>query len=174
MIQLLSSRGVDISQRNFQQVIIRGDGKDQFNQIINQEISVLPPSKNLEVTINDKFMFAKNSFDQWSLVYLAEQDYKEVLKFISNINSNDEILASDYSYGQVYFEISGKNKDEFLNKLTQFDLRKKNFQDFSMAQTLIARVDCYIYNLNNRYIVTCNKSYEDYFKERLQDTANVN
>ncbi len=108
MTQLLSSRGVDISQRNFQQVIIRGDGKDQFNQIINQEISILPPSKNLEVTINDKFMFAKNSFDQWSLVYLVEQDYKEVLKFISNINSNDEILASDYSYGQVYFEISGK------------------------------------------------------------------
>ena len=79
MTQLLSSRGVDISQRNFQQVIIRGDGKDQFNQIINQEISVLPPSKNLEVTINDKFMFAKNSFDQWSLVYLVEQNYKEVL-----------------------------------------------------------------------------------------------
>ena len=77
MTQLLSSRGVDISQRNFQQIIIRGDGKDQFNQIINQEISILPPSKNLEVTINDKFMFAKNSFDQWSLVYLVEQNYKE-------------------------------------------------------------------------------------------------
>ena len=44
MTQLLSSRGVDISQRNFQQIIIRGDGKDQFNQIINQEISVLPLS----------------------------------------------------------------------------------------------------------------------------------
>ena len=106
MTQLLSSRGVDISQRNFQQVIIRGDGKDQFNKIINQEISILPPSKNLEVIKDDKFMFAKNSFDQWSLIYLVEQDYKEVLKFISNINSNDEILASDYSYGQVYFEKS--------------------------------------------------------------------
>ena len=94
MIQLLSSRGVDISQRNFQQIIIRGDGKDQFNQIINQEISVLPPSKNLEVTINDKFMFAKNSFDQWSLVYLVEQDYKEILKFISNINSEEAFLIS--------------------------------------------------------------------------------
>ena len=35
MTQLLSSRGVDISQRNFQQIIIRGDGKEQFNQIIN-------------------------------------------------------------------------------------------------------------------------------------------
>ena len=72
MTQLLSSRGVDISQRNFQQVIIRGDGKDQFNQIINQEISVLPPSKNLEVTINDKFMFAKNN----ELIYSCELGFK--------------------------------------------------------------------------------------------------
>ena len=83
MTQLLSSQGVDISQKNFQQVIIRGDGKDQFNQIINKEISILPPSKNLEVTKDDKVMLAKNSFDQWSLIYLVEQDYQEVLKFIS-------------------------------------------------------------------------------------------
>ena len=75
MTQLLSSQGVDITQRNFQQIIIRGDGKDQFNQMINREISALPPSKNLEVIINDKFMFAKNSFDQWSLIYLVEQGY---------------------------------------------------------------------------------------------------
>ena len=173
MMQLLSSKGVNISQRDFQQVIIRGDGKDQFNQIINQEISLIPPSKNLEVTINDKFMFAKNSFDQWSLVYLVEQDYKEVLKFISNINSNDEILASDYSYGQVYFEVSGENKNTFLNKLTQFDLRGKKFPDFTMAQTLIARIDCSIYNLKDKFLITCNRSFEDYFKQRLVDFKNL-
>ena len=86
MTQLLSSQGIDISQKNFQQIIIRGDGKDQFNEKINQEISTFPPSKNLEVTTNHKFIFAKNSFDQWSLVYLVEQDYKEILKFISKIN----------------------------------------------------------------------------------------
>ena len=173
MTQLLSSQGVDISQKNFQQVIIRGDGKEKFNQIINKEISILPPSKNLEVTKDDKFMFAKNSFDQWSLIYLVEQDYKDVLNFISNINSNDEILASDYSYGQVYFEISGKNRNEFLNKLTHFDLRLKKFPAFSMAQTLIAKIDCTIYNLKDKYIVTCNKSYEDYFKERLKDSIKL-
>ena len=173
MTQLLSSRGVDISQRNFQQIIIRGDGKDQFNQIINKEISILPPSKNLEVTKDDRFIFAKNSFDQWSLIYLVEHDYKEVLKFVSNINSNDEILASDYSYGQIYFEISGKNRNEFLNKLTHFDLRLKKFPVFSMAQTLIAKIDCSIYHLKDNYIVTCNRSFEDYFKERLKDTANI-
>ena len=173
MTQLLSSQGIDISQKNFQQIIIRGDGKDQFNQKINQEISTFPPSKNLEVTTNHKFIFAKNSFDQWSLIYLVEQDYKEILKFISTINSNDEILASDYSYGQVYFEISGENKNEFLNQLTHFDLRLKKFPAFTMAQTLIAKIDCTIYNLKDKYIVTCNKSYEDYFKERLKDSIKV-
>ena len=173
MTQLLSSQGIDISQKNFQQIIIRGDGKDQFNQKINQEISTFPPSKNLEVTTNDKFIFAKNSFDQWSLIYLVEQEYKEILKFISKINSNDEILASDYSYGQVYFEISGENKNEFLNQLTHFDLRLKKFPAFTMAQTLIAKIDCTIYNLKDKYIVTCNKSYEDYFKERLKDSIKV-
>ena len=69
------------------------------------------------------------------------------------MNLHENILASDYSYGQVYFEISGENKDEFLNKLTQFDLPRKKFPDFSMAQTLIARIDCYIYNLNEKYFV---------------------
>ena len=173
MTQLLSSQGIDISQKNFQQIIIRGDGKDQFNEKINQEISTFPPSKNLEVTTNDKFIFAKNSFDQWSLIYLVEQDYKEILKFISKINSNDDILASDYSYGQVYFEISGENKNEFLNQLTHFDLRLKKFPAFTMAQTLIAKIDCTIYNLKDKYIITCNKSYEDYFKERLKDSIKV-
>ena len=174
MKQLLSSQGIDISQKNFQQVIIRGDGKDKFNQIVNKEISILPPSKNLEVIKDDKLMLAKNSFDQWSLIYLVEQDYKEILKFISSINSNDEILASDYSYGQVYFEIEGENKDYFLNQLTHFDLREEKFPKSTMAQTVIARIECSIYNLGNKYIITCNKSFEDYFQQRLKDTASLN
>ena len=173
MTALISTDRVNITQKNFQQILIRGDGKDQFNQIINKETSLQPPSRNLEIKTSDKYIFAKNSFDQWTLVYLVEQDYKEIIKTISNLNSNDEILASDYSYGQVYFEVSGENKDEFLNKLTQFDLRNKNFPDLSMAQTLIARIDCYIYKLNDKYIVTCNRSYEDYFKERLTDLADL-
>ena len=174
MTTILSLEGIHIVQKNFQQVIIRGDGKEQFNQTINKEISVIPPSKNLEITLNDKFLFAKQSFNQWSLCYLVEQKYKDVLKFISNINLDDEILASDYSYGQVYFEVSGKNKNEFLNKLTHFDLRAKKFRNFTVAQTLIARIDCSIYNLKDKYMITCNRSFEDYFVERLRDTANIN
>ena len=173
MTQLLSSQGVDIAQRNFQQIIIRGDGKDQFNQMINQEISALPPSKNLEVIINDKFMFAKNSFDQWSLILTEKKEHHQILNLVSSINTNENILASDYSYGQVYFEIEGENKDYFLNQLTHFDLRLKKFPAFTMAETLIANIDCTIYNLKDKYIVTCNKSYEDYFKERLKDSIKL-
>jgi|TARA_B110000495_G_C22905948_1_gene528840 heterotetrameric sarcosine oxidase gamma subunit len=174
MTTILSLEGVHIVQKKFQQVIIRGDGNEQFNQIINKEISIIPPLKNLEITLSDKFLFAKHSFNQWSLCYLEEQNYKGVLKFISNINSNDEILASDYSYGQVYFEVSGKNRNEFLNKLTHFDLRAKKFLRLTLAQTLIARIDCSIYNLKDKYMITCNRSFEDYFVERLRDTANIN
>ena len=174
MTTVLSLEGVEIIQKNYQQVVIRGDGKDQFNQSINTELSIFPPSENLEIIINEKYLFAKQSFNQWSLIYLVEQNYKDVLKFVSHINLKDEILASDYSYGQVYFEISGDNKNEFLNKLTHFDLRTKKFSDLTMAQTLIARIDCSIYNLKDKYLITCNRSFEDYFKERLKDTAEIN
>ena len=171
---IASLEGVDIIQKNYQQVIIRGDGKEEFNQFINKELSMTPPANNLEVVTDANHLFAKQSIDQWSLIYLVEKKYKDILKFISNINSKDKILASDYSYGQIYFEVSGKNRNEFLNKLTHFDFRDKKFPEFSMAQTLIARIDCSIYNLKDKYIITCNRSFEDYFKERLQDTAKIN
>ena len=173
MTQLLALDGLDVHQKNFQQILIRGDGKEQFNQLVNKELAISPPIKNLELMINEKYLFAKNSFDQWSLLYLVQQDYKDILKFISTLNKQDEILASDYSYGQVYFEISGENKNLFLNKLTQFDLRLKKFPINSMAQTLIARIDCSIYNLKSKYLVTCNKSFESYFKDRLKDIASL-
>jgi len=173
MTNIISVDGVEITQKNFQQVLIRGDGKDKFNQTINKEISISPPSKNLEIMNKEKYIFAKNSFDQWSLIYTEETDYKEILEFISNVNVNDDILVSDYSYGQIYFEIVGKNKNVFLNKLTNFDLRSKNFPKFTMAQTLISRIDCHIYNLDEKFLVTCNRSYENYFKERFIDLQRI-
>ena len=173
MKTIVSLEGVDIIQKNYQQVIIRGDGKEEFNQFINKEISMTPPVNNLELVTDAEHLFAKQSIDQWSLIYLVEKKYKDILKFISNINSKDEILASDYSYGQIYFEVTGENRNEFLNKLTHFDFRAKKFPELSMAQTLIARIDCSIYNLKDKYIITCNKSFEDYFKERLQDTVKI-
>ena len=174
MKTIVALEGVDIIKKNYQQVIIRGDGKEEFNQFINKEISMTPPANNLEVVTDANHLFAKQSIDQWSLIYLVEKKHKYILKFISNINSKDEILASDYSYGQIYFEVTGENRNEFLNKLTHFDFRDKKFPEFSMAQTLIARIDCSIYNLKDKYIITCNRSFEDYFKERLHDTAKIN
>ena len=72
MKTIASLEGVDIIQKNYQQVIIRGDGKEEFNQFVNKEISMFPPSKNLEVITNNKLLFAKQSFDQWSLIYLVD------------------------------------------------------------------------------------------------------
>ena len=43
-----------------------------------------------------------------------------------------------------------------------------------MAQTLIAKIDCSIYNLKDKYIVTCNRSFEDYLKERLSSEGLLN
>ena len=57
MTKILSIEGVDIDQKNYQQVIIRGDGKDQFNQSVKKEVSILPPSKNLEIVTNEKNLF---------------------------------------------------------------------------------------------------------------------
>ena len=76
MKTIASLEGVDIIQKNYQQVIIRGDGKEEFNQLINKEISLSPPSKNLEVVTDSNHLFAKQSFDQWSLIYLLNKNIK--------------------------------------------------------------------------------------------------
>ena len=75
--------------------------------------------------------------------------------------------------GMAYFEITGENKNHYLSKLTHFDLRPKKFPVSTMAQTLIARIDCSIYHLEDKYLVTCHSSFEDYFKDRLQDAINL-
>ena len=59
MTKILSIEGLNISEKNYQQVIIRGDGREQFNQKINNEVSILPPSKNLEIITNEKYLFAR-------------------------------------------------------------------------------------------------------------------
>ena len=173
MKEIFSIRGLDIFQKNFQQVVLRSKEGDKFKEIINKETSLLPPSSNLAITSNDSFLFAKHSFDQWNLFYLEEKKHQDVLKFVSTVNSDEEILASDHSYGQVYLEISGEKRNYYLNKLTHFDLREKKFPVSTMAQTLIAKIDCSIYHLKDKYLITCNSSFEDYFKERLLDAINL-
>jgi len=173
MTIIASGKGIEITQTELQQILLRGKGDGGFAETVNKEISLLPPSDNLRTVSNDKFLFAKQSFDQWSLLCLVEESNEEILKLISAMNTNEEILASDYSQGQVYFEITGDNRNHYLSKLTHFDLRPKKFPVSTMAQTLIARIDCSIYHLKDKYLVTCNSSFEDYFKDRLQDAIDL-
>jgi len=42
-----------------------------------------------------------------------------------------------------------------------------------MAQTLVARIDCSIYHLQDKYVISCNSSFEDYFKDRFLDTISL-
>tara|TARA_B100000674_G_scaffold497662_1_gene532315 strand:- start:1467 stop:1988 length:522 start_codon:yes stop_codon:yes gene_type:complete len=173
MTRTFSGSGIYIAQKEFQQILLRGKGDGRFAETVNREISLLPPKDNLRIISDKNFLFAKQSFDQWSLICLKNKDDEELTKIITAINSNDEILASDCSYGQVYFEFSGDKIRDYLNKLTHFDFRSKKFPPLTMAQTLIARIDCAIYNLEDKYLITCNSSYEDYFKKRLQDTIDL-
>ena len=172
MMKSFSAKGMLVEQHDLQQILLRGKGDGDFAETVNKEISLLPPSDNLKIINNEKFIFAKQSFDQWSLVCLEKQSDKEMLKLVSAMNANEEILASDYS-NTLYFEFTGENKDHYLSKLTHFDLRPKKFPVSTMAQTLIARIECSIYHLQDKYLVTCHSSFEDYFKDRLQDAINV-
>ena len=165
--------GIYIAQRDFQQILLRGKGDGRFAETVNGEISLLPPKDNLRMISNENFLFAKQSFDQWSLICLKNKEEEALSKMVNTMNSNDEILASDCSYGQSYFEFSGDKMKDYLNKLTHFDFRSKKFPPLTIAQTLIARIDCTIYNLEDKYLITCNKSFEDYFKKRLQDTIDL-
>ena len=172
MTRTFVAKGMEIVQQDLQQILLRGKGDGSFADTVNKEVSLLPPKENLRMINNDEFLFAKQSFDQWSLLCLKAKTEKEILKLVSAFNANEEILASDYS-NTTYFEITGENKNYYLSKLTHFDLRPKKFLVSTMAQTLIARIDCCLYNLENKYLLSCHSSYEDYFKDRLQDAIDL-
>ncbi len=172
MMQTFSAKGMLVEQQDYQQVLLRGKGDGNFAETVNKEVSLLPPLDNLRMVNNDKFLFAKQSFDQWNLLCFEKKSDKEIIDLISSLNQNAEILASDYS-NTSYFEFTGDNKNHYLNKLTHFDFREKKFPVSTMAQTLIARIDCCIYHLKDKYLITCHSSFEDYFKKRLKDTIDL-
>ena len=172
MTRTFIANGMEIIQRDLQQILLRGKGDGSFADTVNKEISLLPPADKLRMINNDEFLFAKQSFDQWSLVCLKPKLDKEIYRLISAFNDNEEILASDYS-NTTYFQITGENKNHYLSKLTHFDLRPKKFPVSTMAQTLIARIDCCLYNLEDKYLLSCHSSFEDYFKDRLQDAIDL-
>jgi len=172
MTRTFFTKGMEIVQCDLQQILLRGKGDGSFADTINKEVSLLPPTDNLRMINNDEFLFAKQSFDQWSLVCLKPKPEKEMSRLIAAFNFNEEILASDYS-NTTYFEITGENKNYYLSKITHFDLRPKKFPVSTIAQTLIARIDCCLYHLEDKYLLSCHSSFEDYFKDRLQDAINL-
>ena len=87
-------------------------------------------------------------------------------------NEKASILATNFSDAQVFFQIGGNNTFYMLNKLTHFDFREKNFKAMTAAQTLVARIDCNIYRLENHMLISCNRSFADYFEDRLIDAVN--
>ena len=46
MTKIVSVAGIKVTQKNFHQIIIRGDGLEKFNKIIEEKTSIKPPSKN--------------------------------------------------------------------------------------------------------------------------------
>jgi heterotetrameric sarcosine oxidase gamma subunit len=130
------------------------------------------PNNNLQIKINENLLCSKNSFDQWNIISLKEM-INSFESQINELNKNGEILVTDFSEGQSYFEISGDNKSDALtqtlNKISHFDFREKMFPNLTSAQTLIARVDCAIYNLGSRFLITCNRSFGKYLEERFID-----
>ena len=77
MTNILSIPGVKVSQKDYHQIIIRGNGLEKFNNTIEEKTSIKPPSKNLEIKYDLNYLFAKNSFDQWSLILTEKKEHHQ-------------------------------------------------------------------------------------------------
>ena len=61
MKEIFSIRGLDIFQKNFQQIVLRSREVEKFNEIIKKETSLSSPSSNLAIESNENFLFAKTT-----------------------------------------------------------------------------------------------------------------
>ena len=172
MREVIRSNDVEIKTFSTNQIIIRGSGNSEFNNILNKKLKLLPPSDNLRIVSDDNHILAKMSFDQWNLIFLNDNKDFKVQKICEDFNEKASILATNFSDAQVFFQIGGNNAFYMLNKLTHFDFREKNFKAMTAAQTLVARIDCNIYRLENHMLISCNRSFAEYFEDRLIDAVN--
>ena len=172
MRDIIRSNEVEIKKIFAHQVIIRGSGDSKFNNLLNKKLKLLPPLDNLRIVSDDNHILAKLSFDQWNLIFLNKNEDLKVQNFCQDINENSDLLATNISDAQVFFQISGENTYSMMNKLTHFDFREKSFKPMTAAQTLMARIDCNFYKLNSHILVSCNRSFSDYLEDRLIDAVN--
>ena len=172
MRDVIRSNDVEIKTSHYQQINIRGNGNSEFNNIVNKLFKLLPPVDNLRIVADDNHILAKLSFDQWCVLFQNQTSDLKTNKYIEKLNKTSSILASNYSDAQIYFDIRGQNSFKILNKLTHFDFRDKYFRSMTAAQTLLARIDCSIFKLNDRLLLGCNRSFGDYLEDRLIDAVN--
>ena len=172
MREIIRSNEVEIKKIFAHQVIIRGSGDSKFNNLLNKKLKLLPPLDNLRIVSDDSHILAKLSFDQWNLIFLDKNEDLKVQNFCQDINENSDLLATNISDAQVFFQISGGNAYSVMNKLTHFDFREKNFKPMTAAQTLMARIDCNFYKLTSHILISCNRSLSDYLEDRLIDAVN--
>ena len=69
MSEIFSISGIDIFQKEFNQILIRGNKYDQLSEIFFKETSLTLPSKNLEIISNKDCLVGKSSLDQWNLIF---------------------------------------------------------------------------------------------------------
>lgn len=167
-MNLISSNSVEIKELSLKQILIRGSYSSALDKQIKSEFKISLPKNNLQINQDKNIICSKNSFNHWSIIFFHHTELK-IDYAINKINESEKVLATNYSEGQIYLEILGENKIPILNKITHFDFREKYFPVSSSAQTLIGRVDCNIYNLENRLLVTCNRSFGDHLKNQLID-----
>ena len=82
MREVIRSNDVEIKTFSTHQIIIRGSGNSEFNNILNKKLKLLPPSDNLRIVSDDNHILAKMSFDQWNLIFL--NDNKDCLLYTSD------------------------------------------------------------------------------------------
>ena len=73
MREVIRSNDVEIKTFSTHQIIIRGSGNSEFNNILNKKLKLLPPSDNLRIVSDDNHILAKMSFDQWNLIFLNDK-----------------------------------------------------------------------------------------------------
>jgi sarcosine oxidase gamma subunit len=113
------------------------------------------------------------SFDQWNLIFKKDIEQKKFYKLCNTFNKSTSILATNLTDSQIFFQVGGENATMILNKLTHFDFREKSFKPLTAAQTLLARIDCSIFNLDKVILLSCGRSFSDYLEDRLIDAVNL-
>ena len=133
MREVIRSNDVEIKSSLFQQIIIRGNGDSEFNNIINKLFKLLPPIDNLRIVSNDHNILSKLTYDQWNMLFYKETSDLKINQYIEKLNKTAAILATNFSDAQVFFEIRGQNTFKTLNKLTHFDFREKSFKSMRFS-----------------------------------------